>query len=62
MPSRKLELIIVPSPSKALSLMANVAASSPAGRITGLNGSSYFFAKSRSRWSPEGQPKMAPVP
>ena len=34
----------------------------PSGRTTGMTGRPYLRAKSRSRWSCAGQPKMAPVP
>ena len=40
----------------------NVAGSAPSGITTGMTGRPYLLAKSRSRWSPDGQPKMAPVP
>ena len=32
------------------------------GATTGTTGRPYLRANSRSRWSPDGQPKMAPVP
>jgi hypothetical protein len=37
-------------------------ASPSSGITTGMTGRPYLRAKSRSRWSPDGQPKMAPVP
>ena len=37
-------------------------AGSSFGTTTGMIGSPYLRANSMSRWSPDGQPKMAPVP
>ena len=34
----------------------------PGGSTTGITGRPYLRAKSRSRWSCAGQPKIAPVP
>jgi hypothetical protein len=62
MPFRKPELIITPSSVKAVSSMVKLAASGPSGATTATTGRPYLRAKSRSRWSPEGQPKIAPVP
>ena len=41
---------------------SKVAGSAPSGTTTGTTGSLYLRAKSRSRWSCAGQPKIAPVP
>ncbi len=52
----------MPAPSWVVRPIVKVAASSPGGSTTTGTGSAYLAAKSRSRWSPHGQPKMAPVP
>ena len=66
MPSRKSELMrMVLSPSfstKASVPTSKVAGSVPFGATTGMTGRPYLRAKSRSRWSCAGQPKMAPSP
>jgi len=51
-----------PGPSYACAPTVNDPASSPGGSTTAGVARPYFRAKSRSRWSPAGQPKMAPVP
>ena len=61
-PSRKPELYATPSSVCATSPTLKVAASAPCGSTTGVTESPYLRAKSRSRWSCAGQPKMAPVP
>jgi hypothetical protein len=43
-------------------VIVKVFASASSGITTGTTGRPYLLAKSRSRWSPDGQPKIAPVP
>ena len=62
MPSRKPEWMMAPGPVYDSAPTVNDAASSPGGSTTAGVARPYLRAKSRSRWSPAGQPKMAPVP
>ena len=62
-PSRKPELKIRARPDIGLDRRSrNAPRSSPGGSTTGTTFRPYLRAKSRSRWSWPGQPKIAPVP